>query len=556
MRRPLALAFAAALLAAPLAHAATITIVNADAAGEGFNDPTVVPAVGGNSGTTVGQQRLIVFQTAANLWGAILPDNIEVKVNAQFNPLSCSATSGVLGSAGASTYYRDFPNAIWTGTWYHVALANKLANSDLDGGASPDINAQFNSSVGSATCLTVGWYYGLDGNEGSQIELLPVVIHELGHGLGFSTITNGSSGAQSGGFPSLWDHYLLDRATGLHWDSESDAQRAASAISCNKLAWDGMSVRSKLPTVLGTKPVLRVTAPAGVAGDYEVGTATFGAALNSVGVTGQVVLANDNFGNPTNGCETFLNNLSGKIAFIDRGTCGFTTKVKNAQLAGAIGAIVADTLAGCPPAGMGGSDATITIPSVRITQADGVLLKAALASGVTATLLVDPSLRAGADGNGRAMMYAPNPYQGGSSVSHFDTSAEPSLLMEPAITTGLHNSVDLTQQLFVDIGWFGGAASVGQTMTNNVLMPAAPNPTSSGTAIAFSLAQDSPGTLCVYDIVGREVTRLAEGTIAAGPHVVQWNATDAWGRRLAPGLYHVQLRTKDFRQSRSLVIVR
>ena len=49
---------------------ATILIINGNAAGVGFNDPTPGAPVGGNIGTTVGQQRLIAFQRAANIWGA------------------------------------------------------------------------------------------------------------------------------------------------------------------------------------------------------------------------------------------------------------------------------------------------------------------------------------------------------------------------------------------------------------------------------------------------------------------------------------------------------
>ena len=36
----------------------TITILNADSPGVGFNDPTAVAPVGNNPGTTLGQQRL------------------------------------------------------------------------------------------------------------------------------------------------------------------------------------------------------------------------------------------------------------------------------------------------------------------------------------------------------------------------------------------------------------------------------------------------------------------------------------------------------------------
>lgn len=50
-----------------------------------------------------------------------------------------------------------------------------------------------------------------------------------------------------------------------------------------------------------------------------------------------------------------------------------------------------------------------------------------------------------------------NPFQCGSSVSHFDTSAFPNQLMEPAINGDLTHEVtipnDLTFQLFKDIGW-------------------------------------------------------------------------------------------------------
>src|SRR5436309_11788584 len=83
------------------AAASTITIINADGAGEGFNDPTPATPVGGNLGTTVGAQRLNVFQHAANIWAGYLPSNVEIKVRATFDPLTpCDSVSGVLGRAG------------------------------------------------------------------------------------------------------------------------------------------------------------------------------------------------------------------------------------------------------------------------------------------------------------------------------------------------------------------------------------------------------------------------------------------------------------------------
>src|SRR5688572_17072896 len=88
------------------AQAATITIVNQNAPGIGFNDPTPVTPVGGNPGTTLGQQRLIAFQHAADIWGATLTSNVPIRVGASFVPLPCTDASAVLGSAGA--------NEIWS----------------------------------------------------------------------------------------------------------------------------------------------------------------------------------------------------------------------------------------------------------------------------------------------------------------------------------------------------------------------------------------------------------------------------------------------------------
>ena len=78
--------------------AATITIVNLDDPGEGFNDLTVVAPVGGTPAPRSATSVSTVFQYAANMWGSILPDGVEIKVDARFDPIvsnpPCNATSG------------------------------------------------------------------------------------------------------------------------------------------------------------------------------------------------------------------------------------------------------------------------------------------------------------------------------------------------------------------------------------------------------------------------------------------------------------------------------
>ena len=109
---------AASLLALTgLAHAAaTITIVNGNGPGQGFNDPTPVAPVGGNPGMTLGQQRLNVFQYVASLWGATIDSRVEILILSTFEPLPCTVNSAVLGSAGPRDVESGFPNAPVPGT--------------------------------------------------------------------------------------------------------------------------------------------------------------------------------------------------------------------------------------------------------------------------------------------------------------------------------------------------------------------------------------------------------------------------------------------------------
>ena len=468
----LALFTLAALALLPLNPAfanATITIVNVDGPGEGFNDPGPAdPAstAGGNPGTTIGAQRLYAFQFAANIWGQILDSKVPIFVQASFDPLTCTPTGATLGAAGAIQIFANFPNAPVANTWYHVALANKLAGVDLAPAPtdpdSDDIVAFFNSNLnGNPACLGGrGWYYGLDANEGTNIDLIAVLLHEFAHGLGFSNFVNEASGANAGGVTDIYSTFTLDTSNGLHWNVMTNAQRQASAINVNRVVWDGGTVTAEVPNFLafGT-PGLTIDSPPSLAGVYRVGTASFGPALAAPGVTGNVILANDGVGpSVTDGCEPFTNAaaVSGNIALVDRGNCNFNIKAQRAQAAGATAVIVANNVAGSAP-GLGGTDPTITIPTVSVSLADGNAIKAQLGIGVHGNVGVNLSVRAGADPNGFALLNAPNPVQLGSSISHWDPIASPNLLMEPSINSDLTHSGDMTLAQFRDIGWYPDA---------------------------------------------------------------------------------------------------
>lgn len=476
---------AAALLMPLSAFAnANIVIVNNDPANVGFNDPTPAAPVGGNPGTTLGQLRLNAFDYAASLWEAQIDSTVPIRVRANFGPLGCTATSATLGSAGARGIWANTENIREIDTWYHVALANKMAGYDVapigntTGDDEVDLAASFNANIGTPGCLQTsgGWYYGFDTNTpAGKINLVAVLLHEFAHGLGFSTFVNRVNGNNVGmptyPWPDVYQKRIFDQTANLYWDNMSSAQRLASRVNTNNLSWDGAHVKASAPSVLKNAPVLRIDTPSSIAGTYLVGVASFGAPLVLGGLSGELVQAVDaaDAAGPstTDGCTAITNDVAGKLAFVNRGTCGFAVKVKNAQDAGAIGVVIGDNVASVNPADMAGSgnaafDASITIPSGRVTLAVANSIRDGFTAGaVNVSLGLDPSRRAGTDAMGRVLLYAPNPFVSGSSVSHFDTTASRNLLMEPAINADLTHSVtapfDLTLEQFRDIGWYPDA---------------------------------------------------------------------------------------------------
>ena len=469
---------AAAALTGLAAEAATIKIQSRDPAGYGFNDPTPVKPVGGNMGTTLGEQRMNVYRYVADVWGRNLQSDVEITVSAGWENLACTSTSATLGSAGAwNIWILTEPGQ--PDTLYPQALANKLLGENLSEGqpddgsgyGNVDIKTQFNARLGQPGCLDGSpFYLGLDGNNGDEVDFAATLMHELGHGLGFSVLgVNTGTGGYYYGYPSIWERFMYDNTAKKTWLEMTPAERKASAINPLQLAWNGPNVRAAAG-MLAPMPVVKSTSPAGAVPLIDYSPSVFGPAAPSNGKLGALALIANQAGELGHGCSPFnaanAAAAKGRVPIISRGGCNFTQKVKNAQDAGAVGVILANNVAGS--FAPGGADSSIRIPSVGVTQADGERLKAAVNAAkpfgsraqpgqVTASFSVDPSRRAGADLAGRPLLYTPNPLVGGSSVSHFDVTAVPNLLMEPSINDDLTLEVvppkDLTLPLLKDLGW-------------------------------------------------------------------------------------------------------
>lgn len=231
------------------ASLASIVISPQDGAGEGFYDQTAATPEGGNDGTTLGQQRLNLFNRAAAIWSAFLDVRVPITVTAQFNPQTCTVNSATLGSAGTTSIYRDFSGNAYPNTWYSYALANNIYGADIDA-TTAEINATFNSSINSDPNCLGGrrWYYGYDNvTPSGTVNLLVVLLHEMGHGLGFQSFVNGSTGQLAGNingrFPDVFTKNIYDRTQGKYWSEMTDADRQVSKLNAGNVLWDGPNVK-------------------------------------------------------------------------------------------------------------------------------------------------------------------------------------------------------------------------------------------------------------------------------------------------------------------------
>ena len=129
----------------------------------------------------------------------------------------------------------------------------------------------------------------------------------------------------------------------------------------------------------GSNSYLKVNAPFDVEGLYTVGITVdgdnawaWGSDITQNPISGNVVIAQDNFSTSTDACQSIKNNtaIEGNIALIDRGGCEFGRKAKNAQDAGAIGVIICNFEDETINMGPGLEGNEVTIPALFLGSTD------------------------------------------------------------------------------------------------------------------------------------------------------------------------------------------
>lgn len=347
------------------------------------------------------------FQAAVDIWATHIASAVPIRLTAEFTPLG----TGVLGSAGPFLI-SDFTGAPQTNTWYPYAMADAIAGTDLVAGAA-DLRSRFSSNF-------TNWYFGTDGNPpAGSYDFRSVVLHELGHGLGFS----GSA----------------------RWDDGTTAGR------CN-------------------------------------------------GVTG-------------NGCWGYNGNtFGGAPQIFDRfAEARDSTALLDVSLypnpSAALGALIT-------------TSGRVFIRGPRIRDTYGL----------------------------RALLYIPTAWQAGSSYSHWSEGAFPTgsinALMTPQIAPGesFDSPGPLTCAFFADMGWpMGpGCQSIvsdesGPSQASAALRVVGANPFSDATRLQLSLDAPEALEVALYDVTGRRVRLLFDGTAPAGTLSLDVRASG-----LASGVYSVR----------------
>lgn len=211
------------------------------------------------------------FSFAADIWATHVTSSPPIVIDASWEALG----EGTLGSAGTTFIFRDDSFLPRPNTWYPAALAEALAGRN-ETGSDADIRASFSSDF-------TNWYFGTDQNTpASDYNFATVVLHEIGHGLGFFDSFSFDDGDASNGLecgapgqgcfgftdggvtsPVIFDRFLEDRNDRALLTYANPSRALGDVLQSDAIFFDGPILRG----ASGDLPV-QLFAPSG----FEAGS--------------------------------------------------------------------------------------------------------------------------------------------------------------------------------------------------------------------------------------------------------------------------------------------
>jgi hypothetical protein len=88
------------------------------------------------------------------------------------------------------------------------------------------------------------------------------------------------------------------------------------------------------------------------------------------------------------------------------------------------------------------------------------------------------------------------------------------------------------------------------------LYNAYPNPFNPKTTLHYDLPEDAMVNITIYDMMGRVVNTLVNGSQTAGYKSIQWNATNNIGQPVSAGLYLYSIEAGEFRQTKKMILLK
>lgn len=149
------------------------------------------------------------FDFAVSIWSTHLESSVPIRISANWTAMG----ERTLGSAGPTLLFTLSGDGVEPNTFYTIAQASAMTGEDLVSQNSVEFDISVNMN-----CDFTNWYFGLDANPGfNQIDMVTVLLHEIGHGIGFIGSMIGDRDRQSADWgistpplPIIYDQFTLD----------------------------------------------------------------------------------------------------------------------------------------------------------------------------------------------------------------------------------------------------------------------------------------------------------------------------------------------------------